>query len=132
MFQEVIDKNGNTFFYKDGKIHSYNDEPAIIFSDGTKHWYKDGKLHREDDLPAGVYFNGDLYYYHLGERHRYDGPAVILVDGTELYYWHGLKVSKSRLMSLCRAKRKRDKNLKRIADPKYQKKIAKMYGERAC
>ena len=39
-------------WYKDGKLHRDNDQPAIIYADGTKFWYKEGKYHREDDQPA--------------------------------------------------------------------------------
>jgi hypothetical protein len=111
----IINNAGAMLTYKNNRLHNDGDEPAIIFADGSKHYYKEGKLHRDGDMPAGVYVNGDTYYYLNGNRHRYDGPAVILADGTEIYYWHGSKVSKSKLMFLCRAKRKQEKLLKKAS-----------------
>ena len=30
-----------------GRLHSFNDEPAVHYSDGTMVWYRKGKIHRE-------------------------------------------------------------------------------------
>jgi len=43
--------------------HSFDDEPAIIWSGGTKYWYKDGLLHRDNNLPALIFSDGDCGYY---------------------------------------------------------------------
>ena len=47
------DKDGNT--YKNGLLHSYNDECAISIVNPSyiyKIWYDNGKIHREGDNPA--------------------------------------------------------------------------------
>jgi len=83
-------RNGST--YKNGALHSYNDQPAI--NNGIeKCWYKDGKLHRDGDKPAlidfefGIKFNS---YYINGKLHRDgDNPAV---DSESFKKWfqHGV------------------------------------------
>ena len=89
-----------------GKIHSYNDNPAVILSNDVKKWYKNGKLHRDDDKPAVIdpnynikcWFKENKYCRennkpniiqefsnyvgygwrnHNGIYHRISGPAVI-------------------------------------------------------
>lgn len=57
-----IDKYGNRYWYKNGKLHSYNDMPAIVFVSGRLQWYKDDKLHR-DDGPAIIWPDGELEWY---------------------------------------------------------------------
>jgi len=50
----------------DGKFitHSFNDEPAIIFTNsGTKMWCEDNKIHRDNNLPAVIRSNGYNSYY---------------------------------------------------------------------
>ena len=42
-----IHPNGTQEWYKEGKIHRDNDQPAVIYADGTKSWCKEGKSHRE-------------------------------------------------------------------------------------
>ena len=51
--------NGKT--YKNGLLHSFNDEPAIVYADRSE-WYSNGKLHRVGK-PAIWYVNGDCKYY---------------------------------------------------------------------
>jgi hypothetical protein len=80
-------RNGNT--YKNGVLHSFEDEPASN-KITCKEWYKDGVLHRED-LPARITLNridGRLfeYYYYNGEIHRGDGPAIKEYCISEEYY----------------------------------------------
>ena len=43
------------------KLHSFNDEPAVVDEDGNKWWYTDGWIH------------------------RLSGPAIVNADGTEEY-----------------------------------------------
>jgi hypothetical protein len=47
--------------YKNGLLHSFNDEPAVVYADRSE-WYFDGKLHRKGK-PAICYVNGDCRYY---------------------------------------------------------------------
>jgi len=50
--------------------HSFDDEPAIIFSDGAKLWCKDGNWHRDNNfLLAIIWGNGDIEFYNNGKRY---------------------------------------------------------------
>ena len=61
-------------------LHSFDDEPAIIFTNsGTKYWYKDGLVHRDNNLPAAIYAGGsnslyknDKHYWFINEEECYD------------------------------------------------------------
>lgn len=64
-----------------GNLHSYNDKPAVSYSDGTKYWYYDGVLHRENG-PAIVYSNDEVSFYYHGENLKFS-EWVKLVDITE-------------------------------------------------
>ena len=77
------DENGST--YRNGLLHSFNDEPAVANSI-SKMWYKDGKKHRDGDLPAVEESNGTKWWYRNDKVHR-DGdfPAVEISNG--LKYW---------------------------------------------
>ena len=56
-------------WFKDGKLHRDNDQPAEIYADGTRCWYKDGKPHRDNDLPAVIYAIGTQYWYKDGIKY---------------------------------------------------------------
>jgi hypothetical protein len=77
-------RNGCT--YKNGSLHSFNDQPAVSNNE-MQGWYKDGLLHREGDLPALIEhsFSTVTSYYINGKLHR-DGdmPAV---EGFEFSQW---------------------------------------------
>ena len=80
------------YWYKNGKIHSYNDEPAVITGIGNREWYKDGKIHRDGDKPAIIQINGSMIYYKEGKIHRdNDKPAVIYGTGGMEYYKDGVE-----------------------------------------
>ena len=66
---------GGKFWYKDGKLHSHNDQPAAIYPDGEIIWCKDGRIHREGG-PAIIHKEGFTEWYKDGREHRDDGPAV--------------------------------------------------------
>lgn len=67
-------------------LHSFNDEPAVIYSHGTINYYKNGKLHRDGDEPAVIYSDGDMEYWKHDELHREeDKPARIYSDGSKEY-----------------------------------------------
>jgi hypothetical protein len=78
--------------YRDDKLHSYNDEPAVTYEDGSKFWYQDGKRHRDNDLPAVVFSDGSKMWYFNDERHRLLGCAVIWANETAHYYIDGQMV----------------------------------------
>jgi hypothetical protein len=84
-----IDKGGNEYWYKNGKLHRDNDLPAAI-SLRSKCWYKNGLLHRDNDLPAVTSPNGYQGWYKNGEFHRdNDLPAVIYPNGTQIWCING-------------------------------------------
>ncbi len=60
-----------------GLLHSFDDEPAVIYKDGTKWWYEDGEVSRRGDKPAVIWWNGVEEWWEAGVRHRETGPAVI-------------------------------------------------------
>jgi hypothetical protein len=75
----------------DGKYHSFNDQPAIIWKDGTKFWLKNGEIHRENDLPAAIYSDGSKEWYINGQLHRdNDLPAIIHIKENNGLWreWH--------------------------------------------
>ncbi len=84
------DRDGRT--YRNGLLHSYDDNPAIVADNGTyKVWYKEGKIHRDGDLPAIT--RDDVEYqewYRAGMLHR-DGdlPAIIGSDNHREWYRNG-------------------------------------------
>jgi antitoxin component YwqK of YwqJK toxin-antitoxin module len=84
------DRDGRT--YRNGLLHSYDDNPAIVADNGTyKVWYKEGKIHRDGDLPAIT--RHDVQYqewYRAGMLHR-DGdlPAIIGSDNHREWYRNG-------------------------------------------
>ena len=69
-------KEGHRFSGVDGKMHSVDDEPAVVYADGTKWWYRENEIHR-DAGPAVVWSNGTQEWWQNNRRHRADGPAVI-------------------------------------------------------
>jgi small nuclear ribonucleoprotein (snRNP)-like protein len=69
----VSEEDGCT--YKNGLLHSFDDQPALVIDDFAKEWLKDGKWHREGDKPAVIY-DGIFKYYDNDILHRKEGPAV--------------------------------------------------------
>jgi antitoxin component YwqK of YwqJK toxin-antitoxin module len=65
-------KNGDKYWYKNGKIHRDDDLPAVVCYNSTKYWYQNGKLHRDNNLPAVIMRNGDKYWYENGNPVRYE------------------------------------------------------------
>jgi hypothetical protein len=84
-------KNGDQFWYQNGKRHRDNDLPAVISSTGSQYWYKNGKRHRENDLPAVISSTRSQFWYKNGLQHREnDLPAIILYNGTQLWFKNGV------------------------------------------
>ena len=67
---------GHVYHLVDRKMHSENDQPAVVYANGTKWWYREGKIHR-DGAPAVIFPNGVEEWWQNGRRHRDGGPAVI-------------------------------------------------------
>ena len=79
-------------WYRNGKCHRDNDQPAIIKDNGTRYWYKDGEWHRDNDNPAIIYSDGSRYWYKNGKYHRdNDQPAVIHTDGEQYWFKDGVE-----------------------------------------
>ena len=64
---KTIYKN-KKYSHKNGKPHSYNDLPAIVYEDGTKYWYQNGFLHRDNNQPAAIYADGTVEYWIHGKK----------------------------------------------------------------
>ena len=58
----VVTKSGAIKTYKNGKLHSYHDDPAVIFSTGSKMWYLEGKKTRIGG-PAETYSDGRIRWW---------------------------------------------------------------------
>ena len=54
---------------KNGKLHSFNDEPAVYTKD-FKCWFKNGKLHRDNDKPAMIWNGRIKKWFKNGEQYR--------------------------------------------------------------
>lgn len=75
-----------------GLIHSFNDEPAVVFNTGKKMWYHGGCIYRGNDEPAIIYENGTkIWYnkYNIIDRDN-DEPAIIRHTGTKEWHKNGL------------------------------------------
>lgn len=88
----LILKNGTSEWRnKAGRLDSWNDLPAVIWSDapqmsspGTKFWYRDGAMHRDNDLPARIETSGYSEWWFNGEPARPSGgPNIVDHDGTQ-------------------------------------------------
>lgn len=95
-------------FNEEGKLQSYNDEPALIFykSNGTtvmrKEWYTNGLPDREKEASVEIYITTVTeklirkQYYRMGKLHRENEPAEILYNTCngklylQKYYINGL------------------------------------------
>ena len=76
-------KYGRT--YKNGVLHSYNDEPAY-YCFFYQLWYRDGKRHRDGDLPAFISDDNKQIWYKNGIRHR-DGDKPAYIYGKYKQWW---------------------------------------------
>jgi hypothetical protein len=112
--------DGTEEHYRNGRLHSYDDQPAVVSSTGEREWRRDGVPHRDGDQPAKILADGSMFYIHDGQldraggrpavvspngrteywvsgvRHRglAEGPARIHPDGAEEYWVHGQRVSR--------------------------------------
>jgi hypothetical protein len=73
--------------YRNGLLHSYNDEPAINEVD-YKVWYKHGVVHRGGDKPA-VIESGWYDWVVNGNRHREGGNPAVVGPTYRGWYIHG-------------------------------------------
>ena len=76
------------------RYHSYNNLPAFIQKDNKCcKWYKHGRIHRENDEPAIIYSTGVKMWYKDGKLHRYNNPAVVWPSGKRAWYYNGEFIS---------------------------------------
>ena len=88
--QPAIVGNAGLSWYKYDLLHRGNDLPAFIGKDSYNSWYLNGMRHRENDLPAIVHKNNDKEWYQNGKRHRdNDQPAIIKCDNDKVWYCDG-------------------------------------------
>jgi hypothetical protein len=89
------DKRQYSFDYE-GRLHSYDGEPAASKGDLWQMWYDHGKIHRDDDMPA-VIDNGKpgcqsyKKWYKHGRLHRCgDLPALVKIKtaGSSRQEWY--------------------------------------------
>ena len=57
LFTVITKHNYGTCWKIFGKLHSFDDKPAIIYLNGTQSWCQNDKLHRDNDKPAIIYYN---------------------------------------------------------------------------
>lgn len=50
-----------------GKLHSRDDKPAIIYSNGSIQWFTHGLPHRRGRKPAAITPSGYAEYWKIGE-----------------------------------------------------------------
>jgi hypothetical protein len=62
-------QQGHVFHQVDGKLHSTDDKPAVIYADGARWWYSRGKIHRVGG-PAIIWANGVEEHWQMGERSK--------------------------------------------------------------
>jgi hypothetical protein len=100
----VIRPNGTRYWVQYGQIHRDNDQPAIICSDGTRMWYRFGVPDRDNDQPNIVYANGaQEWRNHEGQLHRINEyPAIIDSTGRRLWYNQGTLIGSTGLTDLYR------------------------------
>lgn len=62
----------------EGRLHSFNDQPADRSTQGRRVWYSHGTLHRDGDKPAiEDDWDGRCTWWRHGMRHREAGPAIV-------------------------------------------------------
>lgn len=99
-FEEVTEKH-----YKDDKLHSINDIPAVIYTRTSKLstvvikiWYEKGKIHRINQ-PAHIKINTNSLgkvtshreeWFKRGKTHSEIGPAITGSENKDVYFLNGL------------------------------------------
>ena len=80
-----------------GNLHSFDDQPAVIYSNGDKYWFQNGQLHRDDpsgQQPAVILADGEQRWYKNGQLHRDSPsgqqPAIIDANGGREWFQNGL------------------------------------------
>lgn len=82
--------NSYVYSFNNGRLHSFNGLPAVIYPNDKLEYYKEGKLHRDDDQPAIIGPNGELEYYQNGYLHRDDDKPAFVNSKLSKWYFHGI------------------------------------------
>jgi hypothetical protein len=61
--------------YLNGRLHSFNDRPALIDDFGNIFWYRFGLLHRGNNLPAIIWADGTREWRIDGRYIRSESPS---------------------------------------------------------
>jgi hypothetical protein len=97
----TIENTEHVTTYKvNGKLHNFDDTPAVSWDYGSMFWYRNGVLHRDGDLPAVIYANVSTQWYRDGLLHR-DGdlPAIITRHGHQEWRRHGAVITEEAILS---------------------------------
>ncbi len=94
-----VEENGTVLYYKNDLLHR-EDGPAMVTKDKTQVWYKNGNVHSYNNNPAIITQDGFKAWYDTGIRHRSDGPAIINPDGTLSFYYLGYFAAEKEVFNL--------------------------------
>ena len=89
VFFRSEDNQGRT--YRNGLLHSFNDEPARVINDDHREWYKDGYLHREGDLPAIITRRFQQWWVN-GRVHRENNLPAFINGDYEEWWENGILI----------------------------------------
>ena len=52
---------------KYNQLHSFNDQPSLLYKNGTRYWFEHNKQHRGFNKPAVIWYNGNKGYWVNGK-----------------------------------------------------------------
>ena len=76
-----------TIFYKNScgecwkifdKLHSFDDKPAVIYTEDTKIWCQNNIYHRDNDQPAVIYLSGRQEWWLNGKFQRDNSKLTVI------------------------------------------------------
>lgn len=73
--------------YRNGKLHSFNGNPAKISANNDKFWYKNGLCHRDNDMPSIIKADGYEQWSINGITHRDHGMPALIDAKTGIKMW---------------------------------------------
>jgi hypothetical protein len=86
-YTTIVDGN-MTITLVNGKRHSIDDKPTVVYDTSYKYWMNRGYFHR-DNGHAVELANETKKWYKMGLLHRVDGPAIESIDGSPEWYLDG-------------------------------------------
>lgn len=75
-----------------GQLHRTRDRPAVEYTSGRQEWYRHGRRHRENDQPA-VIDGQDREWWVNDRRHRDDRQPAVIHAGRREYWVNGVDVT---------------------------------------